>query len=134
MKGAGRAASENRPKLLLIEDEPTVAAFIYTALERRGYEVVPAASADEGLHTLAATKFDGVISDFRTPGRVTGADVHKWLAKNRPELSRRLIFITGDIASDETVFYLAQTGTPCIEKPFRLQQLVDAVEKTLGKQ
>jgi|SRR5579871_1097685 len=133
MKATTRA-SENRPRLLLIEDEPAVAAFIYTALERKGYEVVPAASADEGLHTLAEHEFDGVISDFRTPGRVTGADVHRWLAKNRPELSRRLIFITGDIASDDTVFYLAQTGTPCIEKPFRLQQLVDAVEQTLAKQ
>jgi DNA-binding NtrC family response regulator len=125
--------AEIRPRLLVIEDEPSVAAFLYTALERRGYEVVAANSAEAGLHALAASNFQGVISDFRTPGEVSGADVHKWVSKHRPELANHFVFITGDVASDETIFLLAQAGTPCIEKPFRVQQLIDAVEKTIGK-
>jgi len=35
--------------ILLIEDEPSVTAFVRAALERRGYVVVPAASGAEGL-------------------------------------------------------------------------------------
>jgi DNA-binding NtrC family response regulator len=128
-----RAVATIRPRLLVIEDEPSVAAFLYTALERRGYEVVPASSAEAGLHALASADFQGVISDFRTPGEVSGADVHKWIVQHRPELADRFVFITGDVASDETIFLLAQAGTPCIEKPFRVQQLIDAVEKTIGK-
>jgi DNA-binding response OmpR family regulator len=120
-------------RILLIEDEPSVAAFLRSALERRGYEVVPSSSAAGGIQLLASSAFDGVISDFRTPGGMNGADVHDWLLRNRPEMANRIIFITGDTASDETLMLLAQAGTPCVEKPFRVQQLMAAVEKTIGK-
>jgi len=127
------AVETKRPRILLIEDEPSVTAFLRTALERRGYEVVPSPSAANGLRLLATGDFQGVISDFRTPGGINGADVHDWLRRHRPELAGRIIFITGDTASDETIALLAQAGTPCVEKPFRVHQLMAAVEKTLGK-
>jgi DNA-binding NtrC family response regulator len=122
-----------RPRILLIEDEPSVSAFVRTALDRRGYEVVSSASAAEGLQLLVAGEFRGVISDFRTPGGITGADVHAWICRHRPELEARIIFITGDTASAETRELLAQAKTPCVEKPFRVHQLMDAIEKTIGK-
>lgn len=122
-----------RARILVIEDEPSVAAFMRTALERRGYEVIASPSAAEGLQLLATEDFRGVISDFRTPGGITGADVHDWIRRHRPELTSRIIFITGDTASAETVALLAQDGTPCVEKPFRVQQLMVAVEKTIGR-
>src|SRR5215831_8749367 len=56
--------------ILLIEDEPSVTAFVRAALERRGYTVIPAASGAEGLAHLAETSFAGVISDIRMPGAV----------------------------------------------------------------
>lgn len=122
-----------RPRILLIEDEPSVSAFLCTALERRGYSVVPSSSAAGGLQLLASADFQGVISDFRTPGGINGADVQDWLQRHRPELASRIIFITGDTASDETLELLAQAGTPCVEKPFRVHQLMAAVDKTIGK-
>jgi len=126
-------AVAERAKILLIEDEPSVAAFLRTALERRGYSVVPSSSAAAGLRLLATGQFQGVISDFRTPGVVNGGDVHDWLQRHRPELAARVVFITGDTASSETLALLARAGTPCIEKPFRIHQLLAVVEKTIGK-
>jgi hypothetical protein len=67
------------------------------------------------------------------PGAVNGADVHAWIQAHRPELRTRLILISGDTANSETQALLAQSGTPCIEKPFRVQQLISVVEKTFGK-
>ncbi|HTS13154.1 MAG TPA: response regulator [Candidatus Limnocylindrales bacterium] len=127
------APVEPRSRILVIEDEPSVAAFLRTALERRGYEVVGAPSAAEGLQLLASTDFRGVISDFRTPGGINGTDVRDWLLRHRPNLANRIIFITGDTASPETISLLAQAGTPCVEKPFRVHQLMAAVEKAMGK-
>ena len=129
----GSAQTASRPRILLIEDEPSVAAFLRTALERRGYAIVASPSAAEGLQLLASGDFHGVISDFRTPGGITGADVHDWICRHRPELAARIIFITGDTASDETLALLSQAGMPCVEKPFRVHQLMAAVEKTMGK-
>ena len=119
--------------ILLIEDEPSVTAFLRAALERRGYAVVDACSGAEGLEKLDGGKYSGVISDIRMPGSVNGAEVHAWIQENRPELCTRIILITGDTANSDTQALLAQSGTPCIEKPFRVQQLMTIVEKPFGK-
>jgi CheY-like chemotaxis protein len=119
--------------ILLIEDEPSVTAFLRAALERHGYSVANAASGAEGLQMLTGGKYSGVISDIRMPGAVNGAEVHAWIQKNRPELCARIILISGDTANSETQAFLAQSSTPCIEKPFRVQQLMTVVEKTFGK-
>jgi len=85
------------------------------------------------LNLLKSGEFAGVISDMRTPGNVNGADVHAWIRENRPAMSARLLFITGDIANEETGAILKSTGVPFIEKPFRVQQLISTVESLFGK-
>jgi len=119
--------------ILLIEDEPSVSAFVRTALERKGYRVVQASTGAEGIHQLSTETYAGVISDIRMPGDVNGADVHHWIQRNRPELGGRIILISGDTANSETQSLLSHSSTPCIEKPFRVQQLISTVEKTFGK-
>jgi DNA-binding response OmpR family regulator len=118
--------------LLVIEDEAAVMSFLRAALERSGYSIVSAASGAEGLKLLECGNYMGVISDMRTPGGVTGADVHSWIRTNRPELSHRILFITGDTVNQETMSILQQTGAPCIEKPFRVAQLIKSVETLLA--
>jgi len=119
--------------VLVIEDEPSVASFVRSALERHGFKVTCAASGAEGLKLLQAGEFAGVISDMRTPGNVNGADVHAWIRANRPAMASRLLFITGDIANEETGAILKSTGVPFIEKPFRVQQLISTAESLFGK-
>jgi DNA-binding response OmpR family regulator len=119
--------------ILLIEDEPSVSAFVRAALERRGYRVKPVSSGSEGLRELATGTYLGVITDIRMPGDVNGADVHKWIQSHRPELGARIILISGDTANSDTQSLLSSSATPCIEKPFRVQQLISTVEATFGK-
>jgi DNA-binding NtrC family response regulator len=119
--------------VLLIEDEPAVMAYVRATLERSGYNVVCTESGAEGLRLLESEQFLGVVSDMRTPGGVDGAGVHAWLSRHQPDLAARIVFITGDIANDETVATLRNTGAPCVEKPFRVQQFISVIEKTMGK-
>jgi len=44
-----------------------------------------------------------------------------------------LVFITGDMANEETAATLRRTGAPCVEKPFRVLDFITVVEQTLGK-
>lgn len=119
--------------VLLIEDEPAVMAYVRAALERSGYQVVTAASGADALRLLSDGEYQGVVSDMRTPGGVDGAQVHAWIADHRPELATKVVFITGDIANEETVATLEKTGAPCVEKPFRVQQFISVVERTMGR-
>jgi CheY-like chemotaxis protein len=119
--------------VLLIEDEPAVMSYVRAVLERSGYEVVCSESGVDGLRLLESGEFLGVVSDMRTPGGIDGADVYAWIASNRPRLASRLVFITGDIANEDTVATLQKTGAPCVEKPFRVQQFLSVVRQTIGK-
>ncbi len=119
--------------VLLIEDEPAVMAYVQAALERSGYPVVCCESGVDALRLLEHGEFLGIVSDMRTPGGVDGAQVHAFISQNRPDLSGKLVFITGDIANEETVAILRETGAPCVEKPFRVQQFIDVVSRTMGK-
>jgi CheY-like chemotaxis protein len=119
--------------VLLIEDEPAVMAYVQAALERSGYPVVCCESGVDALRLLEHGEFLGIVSDMRTPGGVDGAQVHAWIAQHRPDLVSRIVFITGDIANEETVATLRATGAPCVEKPFRVQQFLDVVVRTMGR-
>ena len=130
---SAHATARERAPILLIEDEPSVIAFLRAALERKGYSVAHASSGAEGIKRLLQGSYAGVISDIRMPGAVNGAEVHSWIQKNRPELGTKIILISGDTANSETQALLARSGTPCIEKPFRVHQLISIVEKTFGR-
>jgi two-component system NtrC family sensor kinase len=108
-------------------------ALVRAVLEGHGYEVVPTESGAEALRLLADGNFHGVVSDMRTPGGVDGAQVYAWIATHRPELASRLVFITGDIANEETAATLRRTGAPCVEKPFRVHEFISVVEQTMGR-
>ena len=98
--------------MLLIEDEPAVMAYVRATLERNGYSVVCSRIRRRRLRLLESGEFLGVVSDMRTPGGVNGADVHAWVAQHRPELASRIVFITGDIANEETVPRCARPALP----------------------
>jgi DNA-binding NtrC family response regulator len=119
--------------LLLIEDERSVMDFIRVALERHGYACTTANSAAEGIRLLENCGFGGIISDMRTPGGASGADVHEWILAHRPQLRDRMLFITGDTVNEDTMKTLVRTGVPYIEKPFRVIELMVTVEKIFGK-
>jgi two-component system OmpR family response regulator len=119
--------------VLLIEDEPSIMALVSATLERNGYGVVCIESGAEALRLLEKGQFLGVVSDMRTPGGVDGAQVHTWISANRPDLQDKVVIITGDYANEETVTTLRKIGALYLEKPFRVQDLISAVEKTMGK-
>jgi len=126
------ATKPYRP-LLLVEDEPSVMAYVRTALERSGYVVACVTNGERAIDMAKAEDFRGVISDMRTPGSVNGADLYDWLNLNRPTLAKRMLFITGDTVNEDTMKALQSTGVPYIEKPFRVQELINTVERIFGK-
>src|SRR5260221_14716020 len=110
-----------RLPLLLIEDERSVMDFIRTALERHGYACSTANSAAEGIRTLESGSFGGIISDMRTPGGASGADVHAWIVLYRPQLKDRMLFITADTVYENHMKAFARTTVPYIQFHFQLQ-------------
>jgi len=132
-KVAAKETKKEAAHILVVDDEKSLCELLEITFRKDGHRVEVANGVEAARRKLEGSLFDIVISDIRMPGKVNGADVHAWIQKNRPELRTRIILISGDTANSETQTLLAQSGTPCIEKPFRVQQLMSVVEKTFGK-
>ncbi|HUO61082.1 MAG TPA: response regulator [Candidatus Acidoferrales bacterium] len=126
------APAPKRAPVLVIEDEPSVMAYVKAVLRRSGFDVECAESGVRALELLAEREYQAVITDMRMPGGVDGADVYQWLLNNRQDLAKRLLFITGDTVNEDTAVTLKRTGVPYVEKPFRVADLVSAVQNLLG--
>ena len=117
-------------RVLIIDDESSIRAALRRYFLRRGWKVDEAADGHAALAMLeaGAEQFDIVLSDLRMPG-FSGIDLHDHLARVRPELLRRIVFSTGDVASREAASFVHRTACPVLQKPFELR----ALDELLGR-
>lgn len=80
--------------VLCIDDDESGLALRKLMLEGEGYEVFTATSGDEGLALLRSVETDLVILDYQMPG-MNGADVARWIRKERPDLP--IVLLSGYI-------------------------------------
>jgi signal transduction histidine kinase/CheY-like chemotaxis protein len=127
------SGAEARRRALIIDDERAVRLALGRYLQRHGWEVDQATDGEEALRILESTPPSGyglVITDLRMP-RLSGLDVHDWMAEHRPDLFARLIVTTGDVISPNVQAFLARTPRPVIEKPFELSMLAQVMERVV---
>src|SRR6266567_4757390 len=84
-------------KVLIVDDEPTVADAFKTALKLAGHTVWTANSAKQALHLVDGTAFDIVVLDFIMPG-MDGLELLARIRKLQPLV--RSIIISGKIDTD----------------------------------
>jgi PAS domain S-box-containing protein len=120
------------PVVLLVEDEPGIRSLIARALEREGFTVTQAGSAQEALeawqHADRAPSL--LITDVTLPG-LSGKDLVERLRLRWPELC--VLYISGYTA-DEALAGAAAAGqlgekTRFLHKPFTTARLVDEVRR-----
>jgi signal transduction histidine kinase len=112
-------------RVLVVDDDQTLVRLLQDILSEAGYSVATARSGSEALRTLKRQDFDLILSDLRMP-EMSGVEFYRIIAKENPRLARRIAFVTGDVVSQETSRFFAETHAPHLAKPFRIQEL-DAV-------
>lgn len=127
----GSATSESTT-VLILDDESCVCELLGELLSILGYETRHANSPDKALAMLDKEDFAVVLSDLRMP-QMDGQEFYKAATLKKPSLARRIIFLTGDVASEETQLFLNETGSPFIPKPFELAVVDEAIAKVLGR-
>jgi two-component system NtrC family sensor kinase len=117
-------------RILVVDDEPDVAAVIAEALSAQGHVVEIAADGLQARGAIADRRFDLVISDLRMP-EMDGRALDAFLRRLDPAAAPRLVFSTGDTVTPETVAFLRSSGRRYVTKPFSLGNLLRVVEETL---
>jgi len=119
-------------QILVIDDEIHITELIFDVLTRQGARIDLANSAVEALEQIKKKNYDVIVCDQRMPG-VSGQRLYRLVESLNSELRHRFLFVTGDVVNAQTKRFFAQAGVRYVRKPFRIQELVDAIEGLLNR-
>jgi DNA-binding response OmpR family regulator len=111
----------DKTKILLIEDEVTLATLVQENLERNGYEVVYAQNGELGLKEFFSFQPDLVILDVMMP-KANGFQVAKMIRNT--DRRTPIIFLTAKIKPSDVVQGFEAGGNDYLRKPFAMEELL----------
>ena len=131
--GCGRPAepmSQETPLIIIIDDDPSVRRSLDNLFRSVGFEVELFASPQEFLQSTRPDRHGCIVLDVQFPGR-SGLDSQQELAAANIQLP--IIFITGHGDIPTSVRAMKAGAVEFLTKPFRDQDLLDAVGAALEK-
>ncbi|MCO5044841.1 MAG: diguanylate cyclase [Kiritimatiellae bacterium] len=122
--------TRKRGNILVVDDEPTVGAFLSRALRAQAYEVQVETTAPAAIAAIQDQpgRFDIIITDLNLPGK-SGLDLLDELRSMDENMIK--IVITGNATIDNAVLSLRRGAYDFIEKPVVPDQLTAIVERAL---
>jgi DNA-binding response OmpR family regulator len=124
------ARQGERLRILVIDDEAGVRAFVCELLESLGYEADGAEDGATGLALLSRRRYDLIITDLRMPN-MSGWDVVEAVRQSVPTMP--FIVISGFLTDDD-VKRAAPAGVWLLHKPFQLADMKRAIRQTISRQ
>jgi CheY-like chemotaxis protein len=115
-----------QPRVLVIDDDELIRRALGRNL--RDLNVMMSDNGPSALAFLAdrGMQFDAIVCDMRME-IMDGATFYRALLKIRPDLARRVVFITGNAAGPNVETFLTECGQPFLEKPFTTEALKAAI-------
>jgi DNA-binding NtrC family response regulator len=122
--------TENKLRVLVLDDEPIVCKRLQPALEKLGFAVDTFTQSVEAMHQVQQSDYDIVITDLKMK-EIDGMRFLEEVKKRRPQTE--VIVITG-FATMETAKQSFQKGVfDFIAKPFKLSEIQEVVTRAAAK-
>jgi signal transduction histidine kinase/CheY-like chemotaxis protein len=124
------AAPLERAHVLVIDDEPEIGEVVEKLLSP-SHTVEAMTSAKAALERLTAAdaqSFDVILCDLMMPD-MTGMELHEELSRRAPELTARMVFLTGGAFTPRSRQFLDGVSNRRLDKPFSLQELEGTVRE-----
>jgi two-component system response regulator MprA len=119
-----------RPKILVVDDEPAVRQALSRAFALELYAVAVASDGSEALEALASERFDAVVLDVMMPG-VSGLEVCRRLRASGDRSP--VLMLTARDAIDDRVAGLDAGADDYLVKPFALRELMARMRALLRR-
>ena len=119
-------------RILVVEDEASVANLISDVLKEEGHHVEVTLDGQEGLARLSRGHYDAILCDLRMP-RLDGQAFYDALVQAGSAMKDRILFITGDTLAPRTRDFLEPRGLPHLDKPFLVEELKLSVHAILER-
>lgn len=117
-------------RILLVEDDASLAEAIRLVLESRGYEMTHVESGDAALPELEKRGFDLMICDYRLPG-LGGMALLERARTLRPSMP--VIMMTAFGSADKAIEASAKGAFDYLLKPFEMEELLATVQKAVTR-
>lgn len=117
-------------KVLLVEDEPTLALIIKDTLDGDSFEIILAADGEEGLVKHQEIKPDIIVSDIMMP-KMDGFTMIKQIRKT--DLQTPVLFLSARSAANDVVEGFELGGNDYLKKPFGMAELIVRMKALLHK-
>ena len=121
---------ENRPRILICDDEPRMTASIKALLSASGYEASTTNDPRHALTLIHAEPPDLVVMDIMMPG-MTGFEVLE--AVDRERCDAGFIIVTGEASIDSAIKAIRMGANDYLRKPFEPEELLIRVENALNQ-
>ena len=118
-------------RMLVVEDEPTVAHLIADVLGEEGHKIEIVLDGRDGLDRATAGNYALIICDLRMP-HLDGRAIYRELVAQGSPMRHRLMFVTGDTLAPRTLEFLEKSGLSFLAKPFLVEELKAAVTRALA--
>jgi len=118
----------DKPRLLIVDDEPNICQLLEVLLQREGYQAASVPNAIDALARLEREDFALVITDLRMPG-MDGFEFVGRLKAFRKDLP--VVMITGYATVENAVKALRYGIDDYVTKPFNIDELRKVVSRTL---
>jgi len=118
--------------VMVVDDEIQISELIYDVLMRYGASVQVSSSSVDACERLHEKDYDLIICDQFLPG-LSGENLYRLMKSENPARSPLFLFITGEALTAQVRQFYAQSGVQYLRKPFRIQDLIDAVEGLLSR-
>jgi signal transduction histidine kinase/ActR/RegA family two-component response regulator len=116
-----------RKQVLVVDDDPVFSRTIRRSLKPHDVRTCAAASEAQALLLDAGYTPDLILCDVFLPG-ANGNVLHSRVARQRPEIARRFVFVTGGALGKEEAAYLRASGCTTLFKPVELKSLLELVD------
>jgi DNA-binding NtrC family response regulator len=119
----------SRPRILIMEDEPSLAEGLKMVLLEQGYRVRLADTGLRALGSLTGRDYDLLVMDLRLPD-MEGMEVLRLIKETKPEI--RVIVMTGYASLASAVESMKLGALEYLLKPFTEDEFKAAVEKAVA--
>ncbi|MCK4660058.1 MAG: response regulator [Phycisphaerae bacterium] len=119
-------------RVLLVDDDPEIVLAIKTILEDSGASVLTAGDGDAAVAMAEEQNPDLMILDAMLPKRSGFLVLERVRGKWKGEVRLPIIMITGNQGKRHQVWAESLGVDDYINKPFRMERLIQSVEKLLG--
>ncbi|MGL1890280.1 MAG: response regulator transcription factor [Spirochaetaceae bacterium] len=118
-------------KILIVEDDKKISAFVAKGLKESGFTVDQVYSGEEGFIMLKSNSYDAAIMDIMMPGELNGLQVIEKMRDN--SIKTPVLILSAKRSVDDRIIGFQKGGDDYITKPFSFAELLARLQALIRR-